>query len=578
MAMDRKGTICCALGAFSLAVVGAAAAAPAVSASSAQYRGCDGYGAASDSGDGMTEYARVLFIFNPPGYGNTDRSTTQSGQTGVADCDAALADLPARHWMRKVSLLRARAIHYLQFEDTSAALADLDSAETAANNSADPFYGRSLGWGLGIVRAYAIRRTGDQARATSLAMQALSLRPYNRQSVYSALLAMGPGADAADLETVQDAMARLIPAYVDVLYIKAFETGQFAKAISIYTQLTPPEEIGSLNIYGGDRAGRNWRNFRTAELFWASRTGSYAYALAATGDEAQARAAIEAGRTKLANDTQPPPPLSAKEAQSAEAVALRQGDADIRVQSAAEGTKTLNLWSSLVDLRVMIGEGKTADAIKTMKSETLPRSWASVDLMDALEVRLPKAQKPAQPASQTLRAELAKLNHDVPDARPSDFLRDLPEAETTDRIPSYSEASRPWFGHSDDAVSGRGFRVGKTNEQGVTVVRFNGGVSAPASVVEEMALLRAAEFARQSGRKGLIVVGREDIHTTITTTYYATPLRTDPGGYETALRVVLVDPGVLPIQYQNAAWRVLDADAIYAALAPLYIKPSKTRR
>jgi hypothetical protein len=31
----------------------------------------------------------------------------------------------------------------------------------------------------------------------------------------------------------------------------------------------------------------------------------------------------------------------------------------------------------------------------------------------------------------------------------------------------------------------------------------------------------------------------------------------------------------LPRQYVDAAWRVIDTDALYAALSPFYIRPAK---
>jgi len=91
-------------------------------------------------------------------------------------------------------------------------------------------------------------------------------------------------------------------------------------------------------------------------------------------------------------------------------------------------------------------------------------------------------------------------------------------------------------------------------------------------MVEEVALLHAAEEARKAGKKGFIIVGRDDVQITVSLTSYGTTLRTDPGGFETELRVLFVDPAALPETYKDAPWRVLDADTIYTALAPIYIK------
>lgn len=542
------------------------------SASSAQYRGCDGYGAASGGGDGMTEYASVLLIFNPPGYGNTQKSQTDSGAAAISDCDAALGDLPPQHWMRKVSLLRARALHDLENNNSHDALSDLDAAQNAAGNSGDPFYLRSLKWGLDVVRAYALRRSGDQAGATTLAMQAFAQRVYNRQTIISALDALGPRADEADIHTVQEGIARLVPAYVDLLFLRAFNTGHFAEAMALYSQVSPPEEIGRVALSTNDQAGRNWRNFHTARIFWAVRDGMYAYALAATGKDAEALAGIDAARTRLKTDTVPPLPLADRATEKPEDVALWQGDADIRARSATEGAAIIDKWNTFVQMRIDASKGKTDEITAATKSKALPPTWVSIDLLDQVQNQLPKAQRRPAPEVEALRTRLMTARPDVRDAAPADFFGDLPSAETAARVPSYSKANTPWFNSSDNAVSGEGYRIGTMNADGVTTVRFHGGAGASRSMVEELALLCAADTARQSGKKGLIVVGREDIDHTVTTTYYGRPVRTDPGGFETALKVLFVDPAALPDKYKNASWRVMDADAIDTALAPVYLR------
>jgi hypothetical protein len=223
----------------------------------------------------------------------------------------------------------------------------------------------------------------------------------------------------------------------------------------------------------------------------------------------------------------------------------------------------------------MINEGKIDAVIAAVKANPLPRSGISVEFLDALQAHVPAAKRPPVSISASLKAELARTRHDVPVVTPEQFLADLPEAETASRLPDYSSGSGPWFGGNDDSVAFDGYRVGKPDAEGARVVRFKGTQSSPASMIEEATLLRCAELARADGKKGFIVVSREDIETTVTTTYYSIPLRTDPGGYQTALRVLSVDPANLPDKYKDAAWRVFDADEVYAALAPVYIKQKR---
>ncbi|HVT25074.1 MAG TPA: hypothetical protein VHD95_10635 [Rhizomicrobium sp.] len=546
-------------------------------ASSAQYRGCDGYGAASGEGDGMTEIASVLLIFNPIGYGNTGKSSTSVGEDGVADCDAALADLPEKHWMRKFSLLRARAMHRLENYDALGALEDVDLAAAVAKGHDDAYFARSLGLGLDIVRAYALRINAKQHDAETVAMQAAGARPYSRQVQLSALIAMGPGVDPADADTVRRAIARLVPTEVDALFLDAFDSGRFAEALALYPQLAPPEEIGNINLSSSERAEREWRDFENAQEFWAWRGGANAYALAALGRNAEARVSLDAARSRLALTTQPPPPLSAADEKDTEAQALHRGAIDIRLQAAAQAGKILDEWSSMVERRIMVSDGKLKEVMATLQTQPLVHSFAAVDLLESIIAKLPEKERPANSPTKAMREKLAKERVEALQVQPSALFKSLPEPETASRIPPYEEASTPLLAMEGSRadIDTEGYRISDPDAQGIVTVSYR-GIRAGDSTVEEMALLCAADVARKAGKKGMIVLHRMDVRYTVTTeTGYMVPVRKDPDGYQTELKVVFVDPAALPRQYVDAAWRVIDTDALYAALSPFYIRPAK---
>lgn len=523
----------------------------------------------------MTSRATFLLIFSPPGYGNTGKSRTDTGASGVADCDAALSDLPPQHWMRKASLFEARAIHHLEIGDVPSALTDLDNAETAAKDKTDPFYARSLALDIKFVRAFALRQQGDKAGSEALVMQTLAERPYNRQTTYTALTALGPDASPDNLKTVEQEIARIVPTEVAVLFGDAFESGNFAEAIALYPDLSPPEEIGDLNIADAERQERDWRNFETAETFWAAHGGGYAYALAATGKNAEARAALEAARAKLTQDTEPPPPLSAADARDSDTAALHQGLADIHTQARAEGNKILDEWTSMVERRIMVSEGKVKEVMATLKTEPLMHSWAAVDLLDSLVAAMPKSQRPPTSPTQQWRVQLAQERASQFKGGLDTIFTSLPEAETADRVPTYEEADKPFLAMtgSQADMDTNGYRIHQSADGSVTTIRFR-GVRSTGSIVEEMALLCAADLARKSGKKGFVVLHRKDVTYSIDSMTYGTITRTDPDGFETTLDVAFVDPAA-PGPYAGAPWRIIDADAVYNALAPIYIKPKK---
>jgi len=576
------GGICARVGAIALAVTAFVliqSVAALADASSSQYRGCDGYGAASSDGDGMTELATVLLIFSPPGYGNTARGTTSRGAAGIADCDAALADLPAKHWMRKVSLLRARAMHRLDNNDYPGAFADLDLAAAAAQQADDPLYARSLGLGVSYVRALALRKSGDTAKGIALAQSALAQRPFNRPSIASAFIAMGPAAPPADIEKVQHVLARLLPTEIDKLFVETLDTGRFQEAIALYSQLTPYREIGQVNISEGQQRERAMRDFSNGMLFKTSRAGGYAFALASIGKGEEALATIAAARAQLAQDTDPPPlDPSLSPSEHARQIAYREEETVSRQKAIAAAGKNLDIWVGFVGQRQMIDQGKAVDVLKALQSQTTKHGWPDMQLLDAIIAKLPKTDKTSLAAAQSMKASWGMVVASPREASLDTFFKALPEPETLNRVPRYEAARQPLFGKSGryaDMVN-NGYQQRGPDADGMTTVSFR-GENSTASMIEEMALLRAADLARQAGKKGIIIVDRHDTAFTISVESYGTIVRTDPNGFETDLDVLFVDPNALPDKYRDHAWRVIDADEAYNSLASVYIRPKASK-
>lgn len=556
-------------GALGAALLGVACA-PALAVPSTQYRACDGYGAPSDAGDGMTEYARILGIFNPTGYGTTARSAeTLTGDNGVAACDAALTDVPEAHWMRRVSLLRARAIHHLEAHETAPALADLDLAQAAAKDPNDIYFARSLGLGMDIVRAEALKEQGQGAQAATLTLAAIAKRPYNRQVYASAFVIFAPAPSPADEDVVLRGISRLLPAERSRLFAQALKARKFADAIALYPHIAPSIkpgfESGSRLVQGQ----QDVNNARISTIFWAYAGGEYAYALAASGRDTDAAAMIQTASDKLAHDTRPPEPIF--DPDDKEEAVIKSMEQQTRAAALTTAKPLLDAWSKLVDARIRVNEGKAAEVLTAMPPAGYMSDWAADDLRDAIQAKLPKGKKPSKSAPQS-----PVMNFTTVVAAPSAanmtgaLFKVLPEAESPGRIPVYEEAKKPFFAFtgSRSDTDTEGWRV--YTEDGATTVGFR-GVRSTASVVEEMALLRVAELAKEKGKTGFVITGRHDTEFTINTTYYGATLRTDPDGYQTQLNVDFIDLADPPPEYAGTVWLAFNADDVYAALAPLYI-------
>lgn len=537
---------------------------------------CDGYDIPSAKADGMTG-AGFLWRVNPDDL--TARNRIGYAQTGIDACTAALADpnlLPG-YWRRRVNLLQSRARHQLEAGNSQKALADLDLASAAIVDANDPYFARSQAVSLDYLRAFALAASGDQGGADAIAMRLMAARPYSRLSAYATSAIVGPKADDGTLENLEREMTRLQPRFIETLYARFTRQGRWAELIALYPQLTTP--VVRTHIGRGFWA----REFETVELVqsnmtWIQRSGVYAYALASQGRDAEARAALAAARARLQValvPDAPAPPESVPSQQKIIAAAMK-----LKTQQTLreQGEPALALWEALIERRISIDRGGAAAIAASLVAKPAPRNVLGREFLTALLARL-KAD-PDTP-TETVQAIAAMIPPPPPGAvtTPPEpltaqlFADALPLPQAASSMPDYRKAFSGLLGN------GEGFSSFKPSQElvddyGADVVglsfRTLGG---NAEVAEEMALLRAADLALEAGKDGLVILYRRDVQVIEDSYYYAQVVASYPAGYSTSLNVVFVDRDALPERLKDAAWRVIDARAVYAALAPIYIRP-----
>jgi hypothetical protein len=547
---------------------------------------CDGYGMPSSGGDGMTSYAIIWGIFNPPGYGTTAKGNADRGAAGITACDAALADehlLPA-YWRRKVNLLQARALHRLEKGDAKGALADLDLADAAIADRTDPFFARSQGLGLGFVRAYAQGLNGDQKGSEAAALALLDQRPYSRQAPFSALIAVGSGGDPKPLETIDWAIARLQPSSIDVVYRRLIGEGRWAEALPVYRQLVSPKTRRSVN-YGAGLVSYADVDVLNSNLFWIDRTGSYAYALAVLGRGAEARAAIAAARARYEAALVPDPPLLAEKRPKKWQIEAASSKRKQQDALATRGAVQLEQWTSLVERRLRMDAGDAAGVVDTLARQPPPRNLIGREFMTALAARLKADPKTLPETLQVVAAATppapgaGSATKTVARGGVAALFETLPTAETADHLPRYKKAgSGIWTGDESGFTDTRP-EAALVSEYGADIVAVNfRSMQTNPAVAEEMALLRAADLALQAGRSGLVILDRDDVEHTLNSTYYGAVVRSDPTGFSTALTVLFIDKANPPERFRGAEWRVIDARAAYDALASIYVRPEAEKK
>jgi hypothetical protein len=96
-------------------------------------------------------------------------------------------------------------------------------------------------------------------------------------------------------------------------------------------------------------------------------------------------------------------------------------------------------------------------------------------------------------------------------------------------------------------------------------------------VVDELALLRAADLARRAGKKGFIVVRRRAVQRSAIYAGFFSAEREHHEGHSVEIDVLFVDPAALPPEYAPAPWRVVDADEVWARLSGVYVKAGAGR-
>lgn len=543
----------CAIGVFALA--------PCSAAVPGQFISCDGYGAPNEHGDGITKEASgFLGIFQPePGRGNMRMLGTSFSKDGIAACDAVLTDarlLPA-YWIRRASLLRARAAHRLAIGDTKTALADLDAAEALATEKQDPFFNRSLGLGIKLLRAYGYAIGGDPTQAAALADAVGRARPYAaglRISAAQIRLMATHDRNAYAVE-LSDA-ARIDSSVLPTLLATEFEAGRFLEVV----QRRPQIIFSTTRASGGflpEDAGRSEARLFILELQLDSLN---AFALAKIGRPAEGEKLLADVRRRIALFSRGPSSNVIVTSQS-----KQEGE-----RLYAEVAKQVRPLTELVDetarLIGLLAIAKTGDSSKLLAelgSKRLPLDASGVAVLETLAEHAPSERVELAPIIADMKKKIAAANSPMP-VKMEDIYAALPEAETKQRVPKYRVAKN-LIGESLP----NGFKVIPLNRPDRFVVEF-GGATSSAAIVEEMALLRAADLARRAGKKGMILISRRVYTRTATTTSIYGSTQT-PMGYSAELLVALVDPDGLPEDLKASSPRVLDPDQVFDALSPIYL-------
>lgn len=553
---------------IAILLAGAAAlgglAAPAA-AQQADFRACDGFRAPGRDADGMQRRAQPIFSTMMPVLGTSIPREVgrEAGAAGVKACDEALASplLQPAYALRRASLLRARGLYRLAAGDHQAALADFDASDEAAAPASDLHYRRSLGLGTALLRGYAHHLAGRREEAVAAADAVIGARPTEPglSSAAADLILAATGDWDRYTATVREA-ARYDPGLLIPLYIVSTLRGRFEEALSLQPQIL----FGIPSTRGGSLVGGRASLVVTNFLAQIEIDGSAAFARAALGRHAEAEAEMTALGERIEAALRAPaqPPAEAEQREY-----RRANERYRQIEPRAEEARgRLAFWRRLVELRAMADTGRATEAVAQVTASPLGNSIYGLTIYEALARSRPEAREWLAPriasARTAVQAQLARLA----DISLSVLGRRLPESEDARRLPGYN-------GGSDGFLGSDGFMSRRAALEGARTVKFQSD-EGTAATNAEMALLRAAELAREQHKGGFIVLDRRVLQRTLVTRQYGAVIDTDHEGFVAELDVVFADRNALPAGFEQSGWRFVDAADVIARLGPVYRRPA----
>lgn len=509
---------------------------------SEDFAGCDGLKKPKGKDDGMRGVASLT------GWGGSNFFGAPASKPldTLMACNRALTGgklLPTQSF-RRAHLLRARAAAQLELGDHAAALTDLDQAQAlVADRARDPFFARSMGASLTLLRALAKAGLGETADAAELAGQAASLRPYALQVQLAASAIRG--AAKSDDATLAEAnqVLRLEPRAATQLILRAHDRGDFAAV----RRLAPDGPMLWGESEGDTPAKRFVIQLDNAFLNALAATLSVAYAEAAASNGDRARQRLEEVRARLAL-------LSASGNAGAEITKVMSD----RIAGAR---------FAQVEARLALEEQGPEAAMAETTKVSLPADAASLELFEAIRARAPEGLRAPDPAA--IAAQVAKADGGIL-GRLAPSLLIAPESAR--KLIDYKQSRPNILG----ALVGASLTMGASllggiqrttgfrstaNADGTTTVEYVGSTNS-GPMVQEMTLLRAAELAREAGKAGFAIVDRKDYQRFVATTQYGVEISRVPSGYKTELTVRFLDGDPAPAAF--------DAMAVIDDLGPLY--------
>lgn len=526
-------------------------------ASDHDFAACDGYAAPRGKSDGI---ARETFMFGAASRSADIRrkSIYSFGERGVAACERALGDarLIDGFWLRRANLLQAQAVHAVAAGQPQRAFELTQASDALGTAHRDAYFRQSIGVGNRGVRAYALIALGKSEEALAAIADMRDARPWS-QSIRQLATRLRLHLDksfAAQAAEMKDAIP-LSPERGRALFWMLFLDGDMeaARAIAPTISFDLPKQRGGWTLRGGEQSELEEIELR------ATVQGAQAYAEAAMGNTAWAKAALADARADLDEAMAPPPPRADGKPPKKRDVE----DHARRLPYARRAKSEIGLWEAAIDLRPTIATRSGDETHAAFTGKGLDKLPIVVDILSNLRTDNAAEKAEFEAVRTRLRNDYDAERVKALDFPAADLMALLPRPETPKIVPTLKPAGDGYF------LSDSGLSRNQEGKSDVWTIRYTHNL-APIAAVEELAMLGAAQTAQREGYDSMILLSRLSISRTTNISGMYVGSYQQNSGYEAQMRVRFVNAGALPADLAGMGWRLIPAQKVIAELSDRY--------
>lgn len=478
------------------------------------------------------------------------------GVAGLAACERALADpvLVPEFWARRASLIRARALHEMSEKNDAGSIETLGEVDKlyAENGKGEEIASAKLA--NDALRAVAFYRMKKGVEGEKLLVSINERRPYSPsvRRLTTSIRLLFDTDRSKRLARLRE-QAPLNPFTLRLMLMLSLQNRDFENTLLYADQISfdLPKGRAGWTMRGEEARAYDQIGQR------ASLRGAQAYALLALGRMEESAHALKAARDEVAEAVEPPAPPANGGKLSKRVVE----DHRRRVAAGDGATAVLDDWSRAMAMRMRASK-------MTMKSigadPDRPKGEAMAVMSDLLfQVRGASTGEVAD--IDKLLEALAAFN----DATLTKALS-LSFTNLTSMLPA------PEYDGVSPKMRGEGSNIWRTNLEGYRVmgaddpdlgnVRMASLAASPA-MVEEAAMLVAADHAASLGKDAFVIESAQMIQRSMTTSGWVGSY-TSNSGYE--YRLLIRPISIANGEAQSRHWRALKVNEVRAALAAKY--------